>query len=63
MENNALIVDTSNWVAGKDYPEFFDEISLATVSKGYLLPGETVKTAYKRVANAAANRLKKPRIS
>ena len=63
MENNALQVDTSNWVAGKDYPEFYDEISLATVSKGYLLPGETVKTAYKRVSNAAATRLKKPELA
>jgi hypothetical protein len=40
-----------------------DEISLATISKGYLLPGENVKTAYKRVANASAMRLKKTRIS
>jgi len=63
MENNALQADYTNWVKGKDYPTFMDEISLATISKGYLLPGETVKTAYKRVANAAANRLKKTRIS
>jgi hypothetical protein len=27
-----------------------DEISLATISKGYLLPGETPKKAYRRVA-------------
>ena len=40
-----------------------DEISLATISKGYLLPGETVRTAYKRVANAAASRLKKPELA
>ena len=63
MENNALQVDYSNWEAGKQYPEWMDEISLATVSKGYLLPGETVKTAYRRVANAAAMRLKKPELS
>ena len=63
MENNALQVDYSNWEAGKQYPEWMDEISLATISKGYLLPGETVKTAYKRVANAAANRLKKPELA
>ena len=58
MDNN-LIADYSNWEAGKQYPEWMDEISLATISKGYLLPGETVRTAYKRVANAAAFRLKK----
>ena len=40
-----------------------DEISLATISKGYLLPGETVKSAYRRVSNAAAIRLKKPELS
>ena len=58
MDNN-IYADYSGWEAGKDYPEWFDEISLATVSKGYLLPGETVKTAYRRVARAAATRLKK----
>jgi len=62
MDNN-LIVDYSSWEAGKQYPEWMDEISLATISKGYLLPGETVRVAYKRVANAAANRLKKPELA
>ena len=57
MENNALQVDYSQWEKGKHYPEFMDEIPLATISKGYLLPGENVRTAYKRVSNAAANRL------
>ena len=62
MENNALQADYTDWVAGKDYPEWFDEISLATISKGYLLPGENVKAAYKRVAKASASRLKKPEL-
>ena len=57
MENNALQVDYSNWEAGKQYPEWMDEISLATISKGYLLPGETPRKAYKRVAHAVATRL------
>jgi ribonucleoside-diphosphate reductase alpha chain len=61
MDNN-LISNYTDWVKGKDYPEFMDEISLATISKGYLLPGETVRTAYKRVARAAASRLKKPEL-
>ena len=62
MDNN-LIVDYSNWTPGKEYPEWMDEISLATISKGYLLPGETVKAAYRRVANASAARLKKPELA
>ena len=63
MENNALQVDYSQWTPGKEYPEWMDEISLATISKGYLLPHETVKTAYRRVSNAAAMRLKKPELA
>ena len=60
MDNNSLIADYSLWERGKDYPEYFDEISLATISKGYLLPGETPKKAYRRVAQAAAQRLNRP---
>ena len=59
MDNN-LIVDYSNWTPGKEYPEWMDEISLSTISKGYLLPNETVRQAYRRVANASADRLKRP---
>ena len=44
--DNILIVDYSNWTPGKEYPEWMDEISLATISKGYLLPGETVRQAW-----------------
>tara|TARA_B100000683_G_scaffold166302_1_gene160160 strand:+ start:1109 stop:2821 length:1713 start_codon:yes stop_codon:yes gene_type:complete len=62
MDNN-LIADYSNWTPGKEYPEWMDEISLATISKGYLLPGETVRSAYRRVANASADRLKKPELA
>ena len=62
MDNNTLKVDYTEWVAGKDYPEYMDEISLATISRGYLLPGETVKSAYRRVAKASALRLKKPEL-
>ena len=62
MENNALQIDYTGWEAGKNYPEWMDEISLSTISKGYLLPGEDVKKAYRRVAKAAAFRLKKPEL-
>jgi len=61
MDGN-ISVNTSNWEAGKDYPSWMDEISLATVSKGYLIPGETPKIAYRRVAKAAASRLRKPEL-
>ena len=60
---SSIVVDYSNWVAGKDYPEWMSEISLATISKGYLLPGETPKKAYKRVADTVAMRLGKPELS
>ena len=62
MDNNSIISNTENWEAGKDYPAWMDEVSLATISKGYLLPGETPKKAYRRVASAAASRLKKPEL-
>jgi ribonucleoside-diphosphate reductase alpha chain len=60
MDNNSLISDYTQWERGKDYPEYFDEISLATISKGYLLPGETPRKAYRRVAIATAMRLNRP---
>ena len=62
MDNNSIISNTENWESGKDYPSWLDEVSLATISKGYLLPNETPKKAYRRVASAAALRLKKPEL-
>ncbi len=59
MDNN-IIADYSQWERGKDYPEFFDDVALSTISKGYLLPGETPRKAYRRVANAVADRLNRP---
>ena len=59
MDNN-LTLDYTQWERGKDYPEFFDEVALSTISKGYLLPGETPKKAYRRVAHAVAMRLNRP---
>jgi ribonucleoside-diphosphate reductase alpha chain len=54
------ILDIYGWEAGKDYPDWMNEISLATISKDYLLPGETPKKAYKRVSDAVAMRLDRP---
>ena len=53
-------IDYSTWKPGVDYPEWMNEVSLATISKGYLLPDETPKKAYKRVADAVAKRLDRP---
>ena len=60
MEVNTLAADYTQWERGKDYPEFFDEVALSTISKGYLMPGETPKKAYRRVAHAVAMRLNRP---
>jgi ribonucleoside-diphosphate reductase alpha chain len=59
MDNN-LITDFTTWERGKDFPEYMDEVALSTISKGYLLPGETPKKAYRRVAHAVAQRLNRP---
>jgi ribonucleotide reductase alpha subunit len=55
MDNN-LTADFTTWEKGKDYPEFFDDVAVSTISKGYLMPGETPRKAYKRVAHAVAMR-------
>ena len=56
----SITVDYSQWEKGKDYPEWMTEVSLATISNGYLLHGETPKKAYKRVADRVALRLDRP---
>jgi ribonucleoside-diphosphate reductase alpha chain len=53
-------IDYSTWKPGVDYPEWMNEVSLATISKGYLLPDENPKKAYRRVADAVAKRLDRP---
>jgi len=59
MDGN-LVADTTQWVAGKDFPEWMDEVGVATISKGYLLPDETPRKAYRRVAKAIAERINRP---
>ena len=44
----STVVDTSKWEAGKDYPEWMNEVSLATISKGYLLTDETPKKSIQK---------------
>jgi len=53
-------VDYSTWKPGVDYPDWMNEVSLATISNGYLLPDENPKKAYRRVADAVAKRLDRP---
>ena len=60
MDNNNLSIDYSLWERGKDFPDYMDEVALSTISKGYLMPGETPKKAYRRVAHAVAMRLNRP---
>jgi ribonucleoside-diphosphate reductase alpha chain len=55
----SIQVDSTNWIKGKHYPTWMDEIGLSMVSKGYLLPDEDVFDAYKRVSKAAARRLRR----
>jgi ribonucleoside-diphosphate reductase alpha chain len=52
-------VDTSNWVKGKDFPNWMDEIGTSIISQGYLLPHENVFKAFTRVAKASSRRLKR----
>ena len=55
----SIQVDTTNWIKGKHYPTWMNEIGLSMISKGYLLPDEDVFDAFKRVSRAAAKRLKR----
>lgn len=51
-----------NWKKGIDYPEWLTEEGLQTLSKGYVLEGETPFQMYHRVARAAAKVLNKPEL-
>ena len=55
----SIQIDTTNWVRGKNYPDFMDDIAISMISKGYLLPDEDVFDAFRRVSKAAARRLKR----
>jgi len=55
----SIQVDTTNWIKGKNYPEYMDDIAISMISKGYLLPDEDVFDAFRRVSKAASRRLKR----
>ena len=42
MDGN-LTSNIENWEAGKDYPNWMDEISLSTISKGFSYPEKPLK--------------------
>jgi ribonucleoside-diphosphate reductase alpha chain len=53
-----------DWELGVDFPIWGNtEIYVKTISKGYLLAGETPKDAYWRVSTAVARRLGKPHLA
>jgi ribonucleoside-diphosphate reductase alpha chain len=52
------------WEIGVDFPIWGNtEVYVKTISKGYLLPGETPKDAYWRVSTAVARRLQMPHLA
>src|SRR6056300_859354 len=52
------------WELGVDFPDWANtEIYVKTISKGYLLVGETPKDAYWRVSTSVARRLGKPQMA
>ena len=54
----------NDWVKGEDYPSWGNnEIYKQTITGGYLLPNETPREAYKRVAKTIAKRLYKPELA
>jgi ribonucleoside-diphosphate reductase alpha chain len=54
----------NEWVKGEDYPKWGDnEIYKKTIGGGYLLPGESPRDAYNRVATSVAKRLYRPELA
>jgi ribonucleoside-diphosphate reductase alpha chain len=59
-----IIAAELGWKKDIDYPSWgHNEVYLKTVSKGYVLDGETPKDAYWRVSTSVAKRLKKPELA
>ena len=52
------------WEIDIDFPKWANtEVYVKTITKGYLLAGETPRDAYRRVANTSASRLGKPELA
>lgn len=53
-----------NWIKGEHYPSWGNnDVYKKTIGGGYLLPGETPRDAYMRVATCVAKRLYKPELA
>jgi len=64
MEDIINYGEELGWQLGVDFPTWGNtEIYVKTISRGYLLEGETPKDAYWRVATAIAKRLRKPELA
>jgi ribonucleoside-diphosphate reductase alpha chain len=58
------MTSSNRWIKGEDYPSWADsDVYKKTIQGGYLLPDETPKEAYMRVAKAVARRLEKPEMA
>ena len=58
------MTSSNRWVKGEDYPAWADgDVYKKTIQGGYLLPDETPRDAYRRVANAVSRRLNKPEMA
>ena len=58
------LLNELGWKKGVDIPEWgCTEVYLKTISRGYLLDGETPHDAYWRVSTTVARRLKKPEMA
>ena len=58
------LLDDLGWERGVHVPEWgCTEVYIKTISKGYLLDGETPKDAYWRVSTTVAKRLRKPELA
>ena len=58
------MTSSNRWIKGQDYPSWADsDVYKKTIQGGYLLPGETPKEAYARVAKTIARRLDKPEMA
>jgi ribonucleoside-diphosphate reductase alpha chain len=51
-----------SWIKGKDFPEFYTEESLKTISQGYVQENESPVEMYRRVAKSVASYLHKPEL-
>jgi ribonucleoside-diphosphate reductase alpha chain len=58
------MTSSNRWIKGEDYPAWADgDVYKKTIQGGYLLPDETPRDAYKRVATAVSRRLEKPEMA